>query len=78
MENLKKTVLEKIQSIVGRPVALSENLLDDAIDSISLVELINLVDDLAKERKIKIDLDALISEDELTPQLIIEKLSINN
>jgi len=75
MDELTKTILVGIEKIVGRPVQLSENLLDEAIDSISLVELINMVDELAKVRKIDINLDALISEDVLTPQLIIHKLS---
>jgi len=76
MNNLENTVLENIKKIVGRPVSLNENLLENAIDSLSLVELINMIEDLAVELKVSIDLDAIISEDPLTAQLIIDKLKV--
>ncbi|MGZ3691111.1 MAG: hypothetical protein ACXVAX_06395 [Pseudobdellovibrio sp.] len=75
MNNLENKVLEGINKIVGRPVGLNENLLEDAIDSLSLVELINMIEDLATEMQIGVDLDALISEDPLTAKIIVDKLS---
>lgn len=55
-----------IEGIVGRTIDPKENLFSDAIDSLMLVELINLVEDLAAKHGLELNMSALIAEDELS------------
>ncbi len=75
MTDLKERLLIEIGRIAGRPVAWSESLVGGAIDSLALVEVVNLVEQLARERKVAIDLDRLISEEALTPEKIFSELA---
>ena len=72
--DLKEKLLFEIQKIAGRSVAWNENLIGGAIDSIALVEVINLVEDLAKENGKRVNLDRLISEEDLTAEKILSEL----
>lgn len=66
MSKLGEDLASGINEIAGRTVDPRENLFDDAIDSLMLVEVINLVEDLAKKHGRTVNMNALISEDVLT------------
>ncbi len=76
MEDLRSRVIAGLEKIVGRSVGWNENLLAGAIDSLALVEVINLVDELRKTHGVSIDLDALISGETLTAQMILESIEL--
>jgi aryl carrier-like protein len=71
---LQSLLLAEIAEVAGRSVAVDENLIGGAIDSLAMVELVNLVERLAKERNKRVDLDGLLSEDVLTVEKIAEAL----
>ena len=73
--DLKERLHSEIQKIAGRPVEWRENLVGGAIDSLALVEVVNLVEDLAKERGTAVNLDRLISEEDLTLEKIFDEIS---
>ena len=72
MQSVEKTIVIGINEIVKREVGNDENLFESAIDSIGLVELINLIENTAKDQKLKINLDAVISEEPLTVRVILK------
>jgi aryl carrier-like protein len=76
VEDLRSRVIAGLEKIVGRSVGWNENLLAGAIDSLALVEVINLVDELRKTHGVSIDLDALISGETLTAQMILESIEL--
>lgn len=66
MNDIKEKLLDQVSSIVGRAVMWDEDLYSNAIDSMSLVKIINLVDDMSRELNVEINLDALVSEETLS------------
>ncbi len=74
MNELKEKLILGVKEISRIEVSWDQNLLGAAIDSMSLVKIVNLVDDLAKEYKRKVDLDSLISEDTLSLQDIYQAI----
>ena len=76
MSNLKKELIKGVGAIVGKEVAWDENLYTGAVDSMSLVEIINLVEKLATENSVNVNYDALISEEVLTLNDIYRALSV--
>jgi acyl carrier protein len=66
MSQIQQELASGINEIAGRAVDPEENLFADAIDSLMLVEVINLIEDLAKAHGRKVNMNALISEDVLT------------
>ena len=70
----QQNFIEEIEKIVGRRISLDENLLASAIDSLALIKLVNLIDFTAKKLSVVVNLDALISEERLSAQLIVQKL----
>ncbi len=68
MNDLKHKLIAGVKEISRVEIGWNDNLLNSAIDSMSLVKIVNLVDDLAKEYQSKVDLDSLISEDVLSLQ----------
>jgi hypothetical protein len=73
--DLKERLHSEIQKIAGRPVEWRENLIGGPIDSLALVEVVNLVEDLAKEQGRVLNLDRLISEEDLTLEKIHGELT---
>lgn len=73
--NLEARLLERIEEIAGRPVSLDEKLVGGAIDSLSLVELVNAVEELSRELGKRVDLDRLMSDESLTPARILSEIS---
>ncbi len=74
MNDLKDKLILGVKEISRMDVRWDENLFGSAIDSMSLVKIVNLVDDLAREYHRKVDLDSLISEDTLSLQDIYQVL----
>lgn len=72
---LERKLLTELERIAGRPVARDEELVGGAIDSLALVELVNVVEDLARERGVRVDMDRLISEESLTAAKILAELA---
>lgn len=70
----EKLLLTGLESIAKRPVHSNDNLLS-IVDSISLVEIINLVDQVARKSRKKIDLENLVSGETLTVRSILEALA---
>lgn len=66
MSEIQRDLQDGINAIAGRPVDPAENIFADAIDSLMLVEVINLVDDLASKYGRSVNMNALITEDVLT------------
>lgn len=75
MNDLKHNLATGVRDIAGREVGWSENLFSSAIDSMSLVEIINLIEALAADAGRKVDIDALISEDSMTMEDILKSLN---
>lgn len=74
MTDIKNELTLGIEKITGHHVASEENLLK-ILDSLNLVELILLIDEVAKKQKTMIDMDALLTEEILTIQIIAKKLA---
>lgn len=77
MNQIQQELRDGINAIAGRTLDPGENLFADAIDSLMLVEVINLVDDLASKYGRSVNMNALISEDVLTVSDIEKALSGN-
>ena len=65
-ETIKSELKTGVAKIAEREVPWTENLYSKAIDSLSLVEIINLVEEIGSKHSLRVDIDALISEDTLT------------
>lgn len=63
MTDLRSRLIEGIEEIAGRHVDWEENLINGAIDSLSIVEVINFVETLGREAGVEVDFDKLINED---------------
>ncbi len=75
MADLKNQLTNGVKEIAGREVGWTENLFGSAVDSMSLVGIINLVEQIADETGVSVDIDALISEDSLTIKDLHEALT---
>jgi len=61
--DLRTRLSDGIEEIAGRKLEWNENLINGAIDSLSIVEVINFVETLGREVGVEVDFDRLINED---------------
>ena len=77
MENKKITELRAgLTKITMLPLEDHDNFYDLGIDSFSLVEIINYLETFTQKNHLKINFDALITEDTLSIEMIIKHLSL--
>lgn len=72
---IQKKLKDGLHEISSRDFQADENLLAGAIDSLAWVELINLVEALAQEKSMSVDLESLLTRQKLTLNMILEILN---
>jgi acyl carrier protein len=76
MNEVQKTELRKnIFTIIKTELHENANFYDHGIDSFSLVEIINSLEEFSKKHDFTVNMDALITEEQLTLQAIFSHIS---
>lgn len=73
-ELLKMEIKETVLAIIKMQLNDTDNFYDNGIDSFSLVEIINSLEEFSKKHKLTVNMDALITEEELTLQTIFNHI----
>lgn len=74
--NLIQKLQLQISEIANREIQPNENLFDGAIDSLSWVRLISVVEAIAKEQGVKIDLESILVSREISIQAIADLIKM--